>query len=190
MSNSGAESRQQSSEMAGRGDWPPVKRRPWIERNTPHGLGHCVGDPGVLRAVRHYHRACETATSTRNQPSRSSPLVEVLRHFGESSWWLGYLDTGGSDVVFPGARSLKLYASRRYIVVQAGPDQAIRWRNSIPDLIFPTDRASCLSTLWDDTWTCLGGSAQLIRRLEADQLIHLRRVGLQDDATPAGHVAI
>ena len=38
----------------------------------------------------------------------------VIRHlvdFGPHEWWLGYLDTGAHDVVFPTARTVKMYAN-------------------------------------------------------------------------------
>jgi hypothetical protein len=52
----------------------------------------------------------------------------------------------------------------RYVLVAAGPDEAIHWRETeygwstaIPDLIFPADRSWLLTTLWDDDWSCTRG---------------------------------
>jgi len=43
-------------------------------------------------------------------------------------WWLGYLDTGASDVVFPYAPRTTIYYGYGYVVVEAGPQQAAGWR--------------------------------------------------------------
>ena len=63
-------------------------------------------------------------------------------------WWLGYLDTGVDDVVFPGAPMVTLYSGWRYVLVEAGPEQAASWRSDdpgsyglLPNLIFPADRS-------------------------------------------------
>ena len=83
------------------------------------------------------------------------------------SWWLGYLDTGASDVVFPYAPRTTIYYGYGYVLVKAGPRQAAEWREegfswTLPELIFPADRSWLLSTMWDDGWTCVGGSRQLV----------------------------
>jgi hypothetical protein len=39
-------------------------------------------------------------------------------------WWLGYLDTGADDIVFPGAPMVNLYEGWHYMLVEAGPEQA------------------------------------------------------------------
>ena len=117
-------------------------------------------------------------------------LVSVLRQFGSSRWWLGDLDTGADDVVFPRAPKTTLYADWSYVLVEAGPDESMTWRDTLPDLMFPSDRSWLLSTLWDDTWTCLGGSDELLARLEREPLIRPRRVGLGDHVAPPGHICI
>jgi hypothetical protein len=82
-------------------------------------------------------------------------------------WWLGFLETGVSDVVFPSAPRMFLYASWGYVLVEAGPEEAGAWRQDelgedLPDLMFPADRTWLFSTLWDDDWSCVGGSRSLI----------------------------
>jgi hypothetical protein len=42
----------------------------------------------------------------------------------EQPWWLGYLDTGASDVVFPYAPRATVYYAYGYVLIEAGPDQA------------------------------------------------------------------
>lgn len=117
-------------------------------------------------------------------------LVEILSEFGSNSWWLGYLDTGASDVVFEDVPSVRLSMQWPYKVVKAGPAQALSWRVLLPDLIFPVDRSWCVSTGWDDSWTSLGGSAPMIEALVADPVIAARQVFVDQDATPPGHVAV
>ena len=127
------------------------------------------------------------------------------RHTAPQPWWLGYLETGGTDVVFPDAPRTRFYADWDYVLVEAGPEQAATWRPScddwrqqnsktteLPDVIFPRDHGWLLSTLWDDDWTCIGGTQALITDLLADELLghRTRRVTVdQEDATPPGHVA-
>lgn len=74
----------------------------------------------------------------------------------DQRWWLGYLDTGVDDVVFPEAPTVTLYANWPYVLVQAGPEQAASWRQSdlsshrssrLPDLIFPVDRSADLDAM-------------------------------------------
>ncbi|OCB17881.1 hypothetical protein A5689_23985 [Mycobacterium intracellulare subsp. yongonense] len=96
---------------------------------------------------------------------------------------------------------MTLYANWPYVLVQAGPEQAARWRSDdlwssrsprLPDLIFPADRTWLVSTLWDDDWTCVGGPAPLIDGFLSDPALRarVRRVDPKEDATPPGHKAI
>jgi hypothetical protein len=95
-------------------------------------------------------------------------LMELLGAATEHQrWWLGYLDTGAHDVVFPFAPRTPFYG-HGYVLVEAGPHQAATWREegwnwALPDLMFPADRSWLLSTGWDDSWTCIGGTEQLIQ---------------------------
>lgn len=66
------------------------------------------------------------------------------------------------------------------MLVEAGPDQAATWRHSdlgsfwkgsLPNLMFPADRLWLSSTLWDDDWTCVGGTTALIDNLIADPVL-------------------
>ena len=43
-----------------------------------------------------------------------------------------------------------------------------------------------VSALWDDTWTCVGGSRILIEALHHDPLVQAHRVQLGVDAKPPG----
>src|SRR5437868_14980377 len=56
-----------------------------------------------------------------------SPLVA---RSGEQGWWLGYLETGADELVFPEAGRVVLYAGWRYVFALAGPQQALTWRSN------------------------------------------------------------
>jgi hypothetical protein len=127
-------------------------------------------------------------------------MLEVLcDHSSGQPWWLGYLDTGADDIVFPDAPKVTLYSGWRYVVVEAGPEQAASWRRSngrsfwkgsLPNLMFPADRSWLVSTLWDDDWTCIGGPARLIEGFLRQPDLEARSVPLGEDATPPGHTAL
>jgi hypothetical protein len=113
-------------------------------------------------------------------------------------WWLGYLDTGADDIVFPHAPKVTLYSGWHYVLVEAGPEQAATWRHDdpgsfwmgvLPNLMFPADRSWLVSTLWDDDWTCVGGQAGLIGRFLSHPDLRARPVKLGEDVTPPGHQA-
>jgi hypothetical protein len=122
----------------------------------------------------------------------------VLAAHEAGPWWLGYLDTGASDVVFPYAPRTTIYYGYGYVLVEAGPRQATQWREGdafdepMPDLIFPADRSWLLTTMWDDDWTCIGGTEQLIDSILNHPILspRARRVSLGEDSTPPGHTAI
>lgn len=137
-------------------------------------------------------------------PEPGAALVEheqrVLRLLADGSrdrdWWLGYLETGASDLVLPDAPRVRMYSGWRYVLVLAGPQQALRWREDpsplhcrLPDLMFPTDRTWLISALWDDDWWCLGGPAGLVDAFLDEPGLDARRVDPDGDATPPGHVA-
>lgn len=140
---------------------------------------------------------------TREEQQRHDRAVVALlrRQSPEQQWWVGYLDIGCADVVFPDAARVTLYAHWPYVLVQAGPEQAAEWRSGdfwsarstrLPDLMFPVDRSWLASTLWDDDWTCVGGPVALLEGFlnDPDLRARARRVGLDEDATPPGHKAI
>jgi hypothetical protein len=124
-------------------------------------------------------------------------VIELLtEQTPEQSWWLGYLDTGASDVVFPYAPRTTVYYGYGYVLVEAGPQQAAGWREEgfnwmLPDLMFPADRSWLLSTMWDDSWTSIGGSQQLVDGFLSNATLGPRaaRVALGQDSTPPGHEA-
>jgi hypothetical protein len=123
-------------------------------------------------------------------------IVETLAALtAPQPWWLGYLRTGAHDVVFPEAPVVSLYFDWRYVLVEGGPSQALRWRvghmrsgeGQLPDLFFPFDRSWLVTALWDDAFACIGGSTDLVEALAHQPLAGLRRVRPdQEDITPPG----
>jgi hypothetical protein len=165
----------------------------WIHEATAPGLT-------ITSAIPPAFAAYATIVVPDQDAGRSANLDLVLRLLrqwsGDQPWWLGYLDTGADNVVFPDARRITLYSGWRYVLMQAGPDEALRWRRDLgswrapgPDLVFPADRSWLVSWLWDDDWRCLGGPTPLIDQFLAQPLLDVRQVGLDEDATPPGHVA-
>ena len=135
----------------------------------------------------------DQAESSRHEQA----VIELLtEQTPQQPWWLGYLDTGASDVVFPYAPRTTVYYGYGYVLVEAGSPQATAWRDegfswTLPELMFPADRSWLLSTMWDDGWTSIGGSQQLIDGFLSDATLgpRARRVTLGQDSTPPGHAA-
>lgn len=100
-------------------------------------------------------------------------LLRVLAaHTPAQPWWLGFLDTGASDVVFHDAPRVRIYWDWKYVLVGAGPREARTWRSdegrwftALPELMFPADRSWLVSSLWDDAWAAVGGSTELVSAL-------------------------
>ena len=80
-------------------------------------------------------RRCSTRTATFHPPDGVSfdaheraVVDELSVHTADQPWWLGYLDTGAHDIVFPHAPKVSLYWDWPYVLVEAGPEQALTWR--------------------------------------------------------------
>jgi hypothetical protein len=177
----------------------------WIRRRTVNGLSITSAIPPVfedyatvtLPDVDHESRSRLIAAHDR------AVLALLERHASPQPWWLGYLETGAGNIVFDDAPRVRPYTvDWRYVLVEAHSEQAATWRatgdqaiwkgTALPDVIFPQDRSWLLSTLWDDDWSCVGGPQALIAELLVDHLLApgARRVTIDQDATPPGHVAI
>ena len=174
----------------------------WIARATSVGRTITAAIPPVFDAYATFFDTYAIAHLEEDQAwsvARQEQAVvdQLVGVSGQQQWWLGYLETGAHDVVFPQAPRVRLYSDWPYVLVEAGIEQALSWRVGdmrsqyarLPDLFFPADRSWLVSALWDDTWTCVGGSEVLIDQLEQDPAIQARRVGLDEDATPPGHDA-
>ena len=172
----------------------------WIAEGTAPGLAITSAVPAAFAA---YCTLLLPEHQEGAQLRHDRAVVAVLEERSEpQSWWLGYLETGlGAEVVFYDAPRVKLYEGWDYVLVQAGPEEAVGWRQSegreapwkgaLPDLMFPADHSWLFSTLWDDQWSCIGGSKALIARMVHDHELgaRTRTVALGEDATPPGHVA-
>jgi hypothetical protein len=116
----------------------------------------------------------EAARRVQDDRFDDAVLRVLCSHTDRQPWWLGFLDTGASDVVLDDAPRVLVYYGWRYVLVQAGPRQARTWRSdrrwftALPELMFPADRSWLLSSLWDDAWACVGGSEHLIAALLND----------------------
>jgi hypothetical protein len=142
----------------------------WIEDGTSTGLAITAAIPPLFGA----YATVVLPPGGEGQDRHDRAVLTLLS--GQSPgqrWWLGYLDTGADDIVFPDAPTVTLYAGWHYVLVEAGPEQAATWRQhdlgsfwkgALPNLMFPADRSWLVSTLWDDDWTCIGGPARLVAR--------------------------
>jgi hypothetical protein len=167
----------------------------WIAAGTSAGLTITSAIPPVFEA----YATVLLPPRAEGQDEHDQLMISVLSGPAAGQpWWLGYLDTGADDLVFPDAPTVTLYSGWSYVLVEAEPEQAASWRRSgpwsfwkgaLPNLIFPADRSWLLSTLWDDDWTCVGGPAGLVDRFLRQPGLEARPVALGQDATPPGHQA-
>ena len=137
----------------------------WIA-GRPNGVTIATTIPLVFDAYATFYPADNITAATHEH----TLVAELVHHTADQAWWLGFLETGAHDIVFPSAPRVSLYWHWPYVVVGAGPEQALTWRTghmrdgtgALPDLFFPADRSWLVSALWDDTWTCIGGPDALI----------------------------
>ena len=167
----------------------------WIANGTSLGRTITAAIPAVFEAY-----ATVLVAYGEERDAHDRALLTLLRQQSpDQRWWLGYLDTGADDIVFPDAPMVTLYSGWHYVLIEAGPDQAVAWRpgdgrafgtGDLPNLMFPADRSWLVSTLWDDDWTCIGGPAGLVDRFLHHPDLQARPVALGQDATPPGHQAL
>jgi hypothetical protein len=167
----------------------------WIADGTSVGRTITAAIPPVFEA---YATIVLPYGGERQDEHDRAVLALLSEESAGQPWWLGYLDTGADDIIFPDAPKVSLYAEWHYVLVEAGPQQAATWRHSggwsfwkgaLPNLMFPVDRSWLVSTLWDDDWTCIGGPAKLVDKFVRDRVLRARPVALGQDATPPGHQA-
>lgn len=174
----------------------------WITTATRPGLTITAAIPPVFAAYATIVIPDDDAgipgAPTRRDRSDTGLLDVLAEHTLAQPWWLGYLDTGVADLVFPQAPKVILYTGWPYVLVQAGLAQAAEWRRDtattpwhtgLPELLFPDDRSCLVSTLWDDDWRCVGATAALIDALLHHPAVDARAVTTDADATPPGHNA-
>jgi hypothetical protein len=162
----------------------------WIVNRTTEGVSIATAIPPVFEAYATFYEP-DGVSVVAHERALVKRLVEFTP---DQPWWLAYLDTGAHSVVFDDVPKVSLYWSWPYVLVAAGPEQALTWRTgrkraqygALPDLFFPKDRSWLVSALWDDTWTCIGGSKILVEALHHDPLVQAHRVQLGVDAKPPG----
>ncbi len=167
----------------------------WIASGTSIGRTITAAIPPVFEAY-----ATVVLPYGEGQVKHDRAVLAVLTEQSVSQpWWLGYLDTGADDIVFPDAPKVTLYSGWHYVLVEAGPEQAATWRRddlnhfypgTLPNLMFPADRSWLVSTLWDDDWSSMGGPAVLVDKFLRHPDLRTRPVAVEQDATPPGHEAL
>lgn len=167
----------------------------WIAAHTEIGVSITSAIPAIFDS---YATLVVPDDDESKRRSDTALLALLSAHSSDQTWWLGYLETGASDIVFSDAPRVRLYSGWPYVLVKAGPEQAATWRTNddalpwhgaLPELMFPLDHSWLVSTLWDDDWACVGGPPSLLEALLKHPEIEARAVALDEDATPPGHVA-
>jgi hypothetical protein len=152
----------------------------WIQENTKSSSGITSAIPPMFEAYATVQLPVAPSDGgwVWNEPPdrHDATLLAVLsEHTAPQPWWLGYLETGiAADTIFYDVPKVTLYDGWEYVLIEAGPEQAGswraewgRWKGVLPDLMFPMDRSWLASMLWDDYWTCIGGSRALVGALLA-----------------------
>ncbi|MEW1590112.1 hypothetical protein AB0283_32220 [Micromonospora vinacea] len=161
----------------------------WLAGRTTQGFSVTAAIPPVFEAYGTFYPPVGVGIDAHEH----AVIDELAARTSDQPWWLGFLDTGAHDVVFPHAPRVSLYWDWSYVLVEAGPEQALSWRTghmrgdgALPDLFFPADRSWLVSALWDDTWTDIGASAAVLAGLRRNPLVNARPVGPDEDACPPG----
>ncbi len=98
----------------------------WITESSRFGCSVTTAIPPVFEAYATFH-----PVEGQRWDEVEHALVDVLRQYtSEPRWWLGYLETGVNDLVFPQAPRVQLYAQWPYVLVRAGAEQALAWRRA------------------------------------------------------------
>ena len=155
------------------GAWPIAGQAQvdWINERTETGLSDRGCDPAAVCRLRDPDNPAEQGDLPRDLSlgrRQDLAFIDLLRrHSGDRRRWVGYLDTGASDIVFWDAPKGTLYRGWRYMFVLGGPDQAATWRPApggqpnwksieLREVISPDDRSWLVAFLRDDDWACLG----------------------------------
>src|SRR6185312_10452585 len=105
----------------------------WIADGTSPGPTITAAIPPVFEA----YATVVLPFGGEMQVKHDLAVISLLRERSpDQSWWLGYLDTGTDDIIFPDAPKVTLYAGWHYVLVEAGPEQALTWRRYDPELFW------------------------------------------------------
>jgi hypothetical protein len=144
----------------------------WVMDGTEPGRRITAAIPPMFAAYATLTDAGEPQMPRNLSLERRQDLafVDVLRrHSRDMAWWIGYLDTGASDIVFWDAPKVTLYEGWHYVFVLAGPEQAATWRPARGG--HPNWKSTELPEVSHATWR-LGGVAtarRSTRRADRDQ---------------------
>ena len=89
----------------------------WIAGHTTPSLSVTAAIPPVFDAYATFHPPDGVSLDAHEH----AVVHELAAATPGQSWWLGYLDTGAHDVVFPHAAKVSLYWGWSYVLVEAGP---------------------------------------------------------------------
>jgi hypothetical protein len=150
----------------------------WINDGTTVGVTISAGIPEVFDAyatlVLPRPIGSRMASDRERQRQHDQVVLALLkRNTPDQPWWLGFLDTGSDDVVFPEAPMVTMYAGWRYVLVEAGPEQAATWRRPCDEIrtaaagstvtatatLTPTAQPSSREPVWTSA-TCIGQASQ------------------------------
>src|SRR4029450_10187656 len=93
----------------------------WIANSTSGGLTITAAIPPGFEA---YATVVLPYAGHGQDPHDRAVLALLSEQSPAQRWWLGYLDTGADDIVFPGAPMVTLYAGGHYVLVEGGAGQA------------------------------------------------------------------
>ena len=97
----------------------------WIANGTSTGRTITAAIPPVFEA----YATVVLPYGGEGQDEHDRAVLALLSEQSAGQpWWLGYLDTGADDIVFPDAPKVTLYSEWHYVLVEAGPEQAATWR--------------------------------------------------------------
>jgi hypothetical protein len=90
----------------------------WIAKGTAVGRTITAAIPPVFVA----YATVVLPFAGRGQDEHDRLLLALLSEQSAGQpWWLGYLDTGADDIVFPDGPKVTLYSGWDYVLVEAGP---------------------------------------------------------------------
>ncbi len=90
----------------------------WIADGTSMGRTITAAIPPVFEAYATVVLPYEDEAQDKHDRAALALLSE---HSPSQPWWLGYLDTGADDIVFPDAPKVTLYYGWHYVLVEACP---------------------------------------------------------------------
>jgi hypothetical protein len=92
----------------------------WIARGTSPGRTITAAIPPIFEA----YATIVLPDSDEGRERHDRAVLALLTEQSTSQrWWLGYLDTGADDIVFPGAPMVTLYPGWHYVLAERDPSR-------------------------------------------------------------------